>query len=73
MKIRKITRFELALEQYEDYCAEHYQYKNGTKKKEIINEEYSYLNKKQGYWYLRDKYGWLVAFVDRFKGKVFIA
>jgi hypothetical protein len=72
-KIRKITSLEMAIEQYNDYCDDHHTIKNGSRKRQTINVEYSYLSPKQGYWYLRDNYGWMIAFVDRYKGKVFFS
>ena len=72
-KIRKVTSLEMAIEQYNDYCDDHHTIRSGSRKRQEIDVDYSYLSPKQGYWYLRDRHGWMIAFVDRYKGKVFFA
>ena len=64
-KTRKITRFELAMEQYRDIL----NCKNITEET-IINEDYSY--KKNGYWVMRDNHGWIIAMVTVATGQVFL-
>ena len=71
-KLRKITNYKMALEQYDDYCNEFYQFKTGDRVKQEVNEEYSYVSKKQGYWYLRDSDGCVVANIEILQGKVFL-
>ena len=64
-KTRKITRFELAMEQYRDML----KCKN-KEDKTPINEDYTY--KKNGYWVMRDNNGWIIALITIETGQVFL-
>lgn len=61
---RKITRYQLALDQYHEDC------KDNESLPEEINEEYSYCQKRKGYWMLRDNKGHVVCAVTIKDGKV---
>jgi len=63
---RKITRYQLALDQYQEAC------KEGGIKPKKINEEYSYCQKRRGYWMLRDNKGQVVCAVQIKDGKILV-
>ena len=71
-KRRTVTNIDKANERYLKFCEGHYQFKNGTRKTQSINKDYSYHDKKNGYWVLRYNMGWVFAFVESYSGKVFI-
>ena len=71
-KRRAVTNIENAYERYLRFCKNHYEFVNGSKKTKKMNQDFSYRNRKQGYWMLRDAQGWVFAFVDEITGKVFL-
>ncbi len=63
---RKITRYQLALDQYKEACKE-----IGVEPEEI-NEDYSYCQKRKGYWMLRDNKGHVVCAMQIINGKILV-
>tara|TARA_R100000084_G_scaffold92952_1_gene46804 strand:- start:182 stop:412 length:231 start_codon:yes stop_codon:yes gene_type:complete len=63
---RKITRYQLALDQYHEACKE-----NDIDPQEI-NEEYSYCQKRRGYWMLRDNEGHVVCAMEIKNGNILV-